>query len=110
MIGVCNGRWVSEPVVHGLRCQRSPICELPESISRCFTGVSSTSEAIFYTQNTSKEPSAAGGDEKCSSGAAVDDFVVGGLQGEVQGEVATRRGSDAELRKGDATKDQDGLN
>ena len=34
MICVCDRRWVGEPVVHGLWCQRSPICELPESISR----------------------------------------------------------------------------
>jgi len=41
MVGVCDGRWFGEPVVHGLWCQRSPICELPESISKQFTGAAS---------------------------------------------------------------------
>ena len=106
MIGVCDGRWVSEPVVHGLRCQRSPICELPESISRCFTGAASTSGAISYTQTHQRYHPQPGGDGKCSPGAAVDDFVVGVLQGE----VATRQEANAELREGDTTKDQDELN
>lgn len=62
MVGVCDGRWVGEPVVHGLWCQRSPICEVVESISRWFVEVTSTqgvtTQALRYQQRPGEMESA----------------------------------------------------